>query len=509
MGCVPLQKDDLKSTSTQDEDNGLSHQNEKVDEAHDLKISGGLFLTEGKGDPYLFYEVIKTLGEGAYGQVFKVMNKKTKNIRAMKVINKLKACLDEDDENNLIKEINVLRSLDHPNILKIYEYYSTPRKLYIISELCNGGELFDRISKVKYFNEKVAAHILRQLLSAITFCHSNNVIHRDLKPENILIESENEKEEFFTIKVIDFGTSEIFRKNKLLDKKIGTPLYIAPEVLNNQYNEKCDLWSTGVILYILLCGSPPFYGSNDNEIYKKITSGKYSMKGVEWGEISTDAKDLIKNLLVKDYTSRYSANQALNHPWIKKMKEATDVKTMSKESINKIMGNFQSFSTNQKLQQAALAYIVHNLTKKEDLEEMRKAFVEFDTNGDGKLTKDELINGLLKVKTPTEAKAEVDRIMSMIDNDNNGYIEYEEFLSASLNKEKLLTDENLMQVFELFDKDKSGKVTAGEIKIILSGNAVVSDVVWNQIMKDIDCNGDGELSFKEFRDMMRSIVNKK
>ena len=507
MGCFPLQKDELKSIKTNDGDN---HQEvEKVDKTEDLKISGGLFLSESKGDPYAVYDVLKTLGEGSYGQVFKVQHKKTKNIRAMKVINKLKACLDEEDEKNLVNEINVLRSLDHPNILKIYEYFSSPRKLFIISELCQGGELFDRISKVKYFNEKVAAHILRQLLSAITFCHSNNVIHRDLKPENILIESDNEKEEYFTIKVIDFGTSEIFRKNKLLDKKIGTPLYIAPEVLNNQYNEKCDLWSTGVILYILLCGSPPFYGSNDNEIYKKISQAKYSMKGLEWGEISSDAKDLIKNLLVKDFNTRFSAAQALNHPWLKKMKDATEIKAVSKESLAKIMGNFQSFNAGQKLQQATLAYIVHNLTKKEDLEEMRKAFTEFDSNGDGKLTKDELINGLLKVKTPTEAKAEVERIMSMIDNDNNGFIEYEEFLSASLNKEKLLTDENLLQVFQLFDKDSSGKVTANEIKVILSGDAVVSDEVWNKIMNDIDCNGDGEMSFKEFKDMMKQIVNKK
>jgi len=508
MGCIPLIRDE-KFSKKPSEGEEAEVEKEKVEKTEDLKITGGLFLKEGHGDPYLIYEVIKTLGEGSYGQVYKVMHKTTKNIRAMKVINKLRVCESEEDEKNLVNEINVLKALDHPNILKIYEYYNTPRKLFIITELCLGGELFDRISKVKFFNEKVAAHILRQILSAISFCHSNNIIHRDLKPENILIETDNEKEEYFTIKLIDFGTSEVFRKNKLLDKKIGSPLYIAPEVINNQYNEKCDLWSTGVILYILLCGSPPFYGANNNDIFKKISAGRFNMKGLEWGEISAEAKDLVKNLLVKDFKDRYSAIQALNHNWLKKMKESSEIKSMSKESISKIMQNFQSFKTGQKLQQATLAYIVHNLTKREDLEEMRKAFIEFDSNGDGKLTREELINGLLKVKTPTEAKNEVDRIMTMIDNDNNGYIEYEEFLRASLNKDKLLTDENLLSVFELFDKDKSGKVSSSEIKNILSGNADVSDDVWNQIMKDIDCNGDGEMSFKEFKDMMKSIINKK
>ena len=132
--------------------------------------------------------------------------------------------------------------------------------MFVISELCTGGELFDRLIEVKQFSERVAANIMRQLLSAINFCHENGIIHRDLKPENILIESNNEKDsDFFKIKVIDFGTCELFQ-SKMLNEQIGTSFYIAPEVLKNSYNEKCDLWSCGVILYILLSGSPTFYG---------------------------------------------------------------------------------------------------------------------------------------------------------------------------------------------------------------------------------------------------------
>jgi len=349
---------------------------------------------------------------------------------------------------------------------------------------------------------------MRQLLSAISFCHSNNVIHRDLKPENILIENEQERnKEFFHIKIIDFGTSEVFKKNKLLEKQIGTPFYIAPEVLNNEYNEKCDLWSAGVIMYILLCGSPPFYGNSDEEIYNKVKEGKYSMKSQEWDDISEDAKDLIRNLLVKDYNKRYTADQALNHKWMKSMKENNGVKQIANDKLAKIVENIKNFSTNQKLQQATLAYIVHNLTNKDDLDEIRKVFTEFDENGDGKLTKDELIKGLSRVISPEEAKKEVFRIMDMIDGDGNGFIEFEEFMQCSLHKDKILTDENLKTVFNLFDEDKSGKISPSEIQAVLGGDSDISENVWKEIMLEIDENGDGEIEFDEFKQMMYLIMN--
>ncbi len=518
MGCFPNQGNkncfgmngvNKNNKQALHEEDTTHLKDEKIDKQEKIKVNGGLFLREEKGDPYALYTTTQILGEGSFGQVFKVEHKITKAVRAMKIINKLKVCNSDENEDDLINEINVLKKLDHPNILKLFEFYNTSRKLFIISELCTGGELFDRITEVKYFNEKIAAHIMRQLFSAISFCHHNNVIHRDLKPENILIDSEQEKKkEYFNIKIIDFGTSEVFKKNKLLDKQIGTPFYIAPEVLNNEYNEKCDLWSAGVIMFILLSGTPPFYGNSDEEIYNKVKEGKFCLKSSEWDDISSDAKELIKNLLVKDYNKRYSADQALNHKWIKTMKENSN-KPLSKEHLSKVAINFQDFNCNQKLQQATLAYIVHNLTKKEDLDEVRRAFNEFDENGDGKLSRDELIKGLSKVMTPTEAKEEVNRIMKMIDGDNNGFIEYEEFMQATLSKDKMINDENLQTVFNLFDKDGSGKISPSEIKEILGGDSDISDNVWGDIMKEIDANGDGEIEFDEFKQMMNLILTNK
>jgi len=502
MGCVPVNK---KTITT---DQSKVYVKMKSDKKDNLQINN-MIVQEADGDPYQYYEEINLLGEGSFGKVFKVSHKLSKVIRAMKIINKKDALIGNETEAALIKEINILKSLDHPNILKVYEYFNNKRRLYIITELCTGGELFDKISNEKCFNEKIASHVMRQLLSAVQYCHANGIIHRDLKPENILIESVEEyNKEFFTIKVIDFGTSDKLAKNKMMDKQIGTPFYIAPEVLNNSYNEKCDIWSCGVIMYILLCGVPPFFGNTDEEIYRAVKEGKYTMDGPEWAEISREAKDLIKVMLRKDITKRVSAEEALNHTWFKKMKECTkDNFVISKERLNQVANNLKNFKANMKLQQATLAYIVHNLCEKEDTKEMRDVFLKFDLNGDGRLTREELLKGLSNVMTPNEALAEVNRMMEIIDVDGNGYIEYEEFLRATMNRNKLLTDDNLRIVFNKFDKDKSGKISPEELKGVFGEENKISDDVWNQIVREIDDNGDGEISFEEFKEMMMKLLD--
>ena len=267
MGCIPA-KNNQNSTIIG------NCTNTNVEHVKDLKITKGMLVQESKGDPYEFYEEVKVLGEGSFGKVYMVRHKISRVLRAMKSIHKDKAQLREEEEKAMINEINVLKSLDHPNIMKIYEYFNTEKCLYIITELLTGGELFDRISSSNHLSEKVSKYIMKQLLSAVDFCHENGIIHRDLKPENILIESkEDARNEFFTIKLIDFGTSDKLSKGKMCKVQIGTPFYIAPEVLSNSYNEKCDLWSCGVILYIMLCGDPPFYGDTDNEIYASVKRG--------------------------------------------------------------------------------------------------------------------------------------------------------------------------------------------------------------------------------------------
>lgn len=203
---------------------------------------------------------------------------------------------------------------DHPNIIKVYEFYQDPRFFYMVIELCTGGELFERIQNEHNFNEKTAAKIMYQVLSAVNYCHKNKVVHRDLKPENVMYESLKPDS---LLKLVDFGTSTVFDPKEKMKQKIGTPFYIAPEVLDQKYDEKCDIWSCGVIMYILLCGRPPFGGQNDQQIMDKVKEGEVSFEAQEWEKVSKDAKNLILNMLNKDPNHRYSADQCLQDHWIK------------------------------------------------------------------------------------------------------------------------------------------------------------------------------------------------
>jgi calcium-dependent protein kinase len=295
----------------------------------------------------------------------------------------------------------------------------------------------------------------------------------------------------------------------MLDKKIGTPFYIAPEVLQNFYNEKCDIWSCGVIMYILLCGSPPFYGDTDEEIYAKVREGKFSLDGEEWDEISDEAKDLLKNLLRKDLNKRYSCEDALNHAWLKKY-STRQKKDSNLEILKKAIHNLKDYRAELKLQQAALALIVRNQPNKQEVNDLRKLFTELNEKGDGRLTKEDLLKGMSKVLSHNEALHEVERIMGLIDSDQNGFIEYEEFLRACMNKEKILTHENLLAAFNIFDKDCSGSISAEELKIVLgSGADGIEEDVWTDIIKEFDTKEEGEIAFNQFIEMMNVIILKK
>lgn len=477
--------------------------------SYEVKIFPGLFVKQGNGDPYTKYELISYLGEGGYGKVYRVKHRITGTHRAMKIIH-VKST-SGDHEKKISKEINILKDLDHPNIMKVFEFFCSQNTIFIINELCTGGELFDKIIEVKHFSENVAADIMRQLFSAVNFCHEHGVIHRDLKPENILIETQQEKnKDFFHIKIIDFGTCEILQRNKMLKEQIGTSFYIAPEVLKNSYNEKCDLWSCGVILYILLCGAPPFYGTCEDEIFRKIITCKFSFKHSVWKEISPEAKDLITKLLDLNPKSRLSAKEALEHKWFTMTENKRNLhNTISDESLMTVIKNISEFRAEQKLQQATLAFLVHNLSTQEDLSELKEVFLSFDKNGDGRLTKDELLKGMTRVTTETKIIDCLDELMKTIDTDNNGYIEFEEFIRASIDKEKLLTEKNLKIAFDVFDKDKSGGISASELKMLLGeSNVHTKDVVWKNMIKEIDLNGDGQISFEEFKNMMNKVILK-
>ena len=463
-------------------------------------IDPHLLVKLNTDNPLKNYTVQSRLGEGAFGTVDKVLHKETKTFRAMKKISKKSTTTNESE---ILNEIEMLKKLDHLNLVKIYEFYSTKDDYYIITDYCKSGELFDKIQNEGPFSENQSAYIIYQLLSAVNFCHASHIIHRDLKPENILIDSIKENN-FFDIKVIDFGTAKIFEKSKSEKRRIGSSYYMAPEVLKKNYTEKCDLWSVGVILYILLCKFPPFNGKNDDEIYESIHIGDFDMTQPPFDKISKPCKNLITKLLEKDPEKRITAEQALRHDWFNKTKTKELLFTTAKKNIKSMLNKLCNYKSNFKLQQVAIAFIVHNISQTDEVKRIFSAFQLIDENGDGRITKEELIKGL-KIYDPSilDPKAEVDKIFDTIDTDNNGFLEFEEFARVLIDKKNLLTNDILQFTFNFFDKDKSGEITLQELIEIFGKN---NEEQLKHYVDEVDTDNNGCIEFNEFKEMMIKIL---
>lgn len=368
-------------------------------------------VTKNTGKITDSYELdAKSIGKGTYGDVSKAKHKLTGNYRAVKKIPRSKI----KNWDRFLTEVKILQQLDHPHVIKLYEYFEEKNDVYLVTELCQGGELFDRIIEKEYFDEEQAAHVFRQVLMALNYCHTENIVHRDLKPENFLFMSkENEND----LKIIDFGLSKILHAGKLqrMKTRAGTPYYISPEVLAGNYDVSCDMWSAGCILYILLCGYPPFYGDDNNEILASVQTGEYDFDGEEWDEVSNEAKDLIKKLICKP-ERRLSAQEALNHKWVKNLtKHKQDKSVIKKLKI----GNMKQFNHSQKIKQVALMAIAVQSDPR-DIEELKQIFQELDKNGDGSITFEELQAGL----GSKENGEELLEILRGADTDGSGTINY-------------------------------------------------------------------------------------
>jgi calcium-dependent protein kinase len=483
----------------------------------ETKINMNRLIAENKDAITKSYKIIERLGAGTFGKVYKVLHYPSGTHRAMKVVKK-NSVNYQDDDKNFLKEIELLAKLDHPNILKIYEYYIDDSNYYVISELIQGGELYEQIVKMKTYSEKMAAVIMEQLLSAVCYLHSNNIVHRDLKPENVMLEMKVDdpknknktytKESEMFIKLIDFGAANYLKGE--LNLKIGTPYYIAPEVLKKKYNNKCDIWSCGVILYILLCAYPPFDGDTDDEIIKSVEKAKYTFDGEEWETVSKEAKDLITKMLKYDPDKRISSEDALKHVWFKNILKSTEIDEKKIKLLSNNIQNIQKFNSRHKLQQACIAFLVHQMSSNELTKDLRAIFKKMDVSGDGRLTYDELKEGYKKYfKESNISEADFEELIKSLDGDNNEYIEYEEFLRATVNADLLMTEKNMEMAFAHFDKDGSGKLSPDEIKFVLGVNEtdkIKEAEILKNIISEVDENGDGEVSFEEFKTLMKKFL---
>ena len=468
-----------------------------------------------KGLPQSNYVRGKSLGKGAYGNVYESRNPIFNNKVAMKIIDKNKIELDEINDD-IKSEINILKKLSHPNIVKIYEFYESDNCFYIINEHCKGGQLYEYLTNNKLTEVQLCV-IFYQVFSGLIYLHENNILHGDLKPENILISSVEKNletnEDFAWIKIIDFGTAKIFKKQIKKGENIeGTLYYIAPEVFSGNidiYDEKSDIWSIGIILYRALTRKYPFIGRNEDETIFFIIDKDHDYNNELLLGYSNEVQDLIKKLLMKDPKERPSAKEALNHEWFSKFNGRRLFTNFKKEEMKPFIDNLLNFSYT-KIHQLVIAFLVHNLPETESSQKILKLFRYFNESGNCELSKDELKKGLKEFKDEKEIEEKLDNIFKELDADNNGYIEFEEFLRACIDKKEILNDKYLSYAFKFLDKQNKKLLSPEQIisAFFSEENSALKETM-NKILNNNDYDKNGLISFEEFKNIIYSLDNVK
>ena len=501
-------------------------------------------VMEYQTSPWKYYKELMTLGSGTYGTVKKVsLIKNPLTIRAMKIIPK-ENIMQGIDNSKLIDEISILKQLDHPNIMKIYECFVDKDYFYIISDFCDQGDLLGKIEKIGKMNEIVVKFLMDQIFNAVSYLHSRNVLHGVIKLENILLyTASNNKGRRFTsinidingilelqkeinransvtkrsknyvndmlnyeIKLIDFGCSKYFvnkkKKHQKLSGIIGTTLYCSPEVVDDLYDEKSDEWSCGVLMYILLCGQPPFIGDSEEEIFKKIKKCEYNFKPKEFDEVSNNCKDLIRKLLEPKKKKRIKASEALRHPFFTELFNPNKAMTENKDlNILKKLLNYKKPTS--KFHETIYAYLCNNFISIDEEKKLRAVFRYIDKEEKNSFTKNELKKSLkeINIDLPEELFNE---IFLLLDSNQNDIIEYQEFLRATCNKITLLTNSNLKNTFlALCGGEEKEFINSNDIKAFIFRDSPIEDNIFNEYLEQFGMKKDDKITFKQFSDIIK------
>ncbi|KAJ7545741.1 hypothetical protein O6H91_08G007900 [Diphasiastrum complanatum] len=432
------------------------------------------------------------LGRGQFGVTYLVRNNVTGQQFACKTIAK-KKLVNPADVEDVRREVQILHHLSgYENIVALKGAYEDKYSVNLVMELCEGGELFERITKRGHYSERGAAWICRTMVKVVQICHSLGVMHRDLKPENFLFANRSEDA---ALKAVDFGLSVFYSPGEKFTDLVGSIFYIAPEVLRRSYGPEADIWSVGVILYILLSGVPPFWAKTDQGILDAIRIGHLNFASEPWPSISIGAKDVVKKMLNSNPKERWTATSILQHPWMREDGEAPDVPL-----DNVVLSRMKQFSATNKLKKLALTVIAKSLNE-EEIIGLKKMFMAMDTDKSGTITLEELKNGLTLLGSSL-VESEVTKLMQAADVDENGTIDYTEFIAATMNLNKIEKEDRIRSTFRYFDKDKSGYITIEELNEVLREHSMGDHHIIQDILKEVDTDNDGRINYNEFVAMM-------
>ncbi|CAM0952394.1 unnamed protein product [Alopecurus aequalis] len=448
------------------------------------------------------YRLGAELGRGEFGVTRRCEDAATGEALACKTIRR-KRLRRRADAEDVRREVEILRRMSALDVggggavpvVRLREACEDAKGVHLIMELCEGGELFDRIFARNHYTERAAAKIGRTIAQVVQLFHDNGVMHRDLKPENFLFAS---KAEDSPLKAIDFGLSVFFKPGDRFTEVVGSGIYMAPEVLMRSYGPEADVWSAGVILYILLCGVPPFWGDTDERIAESIIRGEINFEREPWPKVSHTAKDLVKKMLDPNPSTRLTANQVFEHPWLKNADKAPNV------SLGELVrSRLKQFSSMNKFKKKALGVVVKSLPV-EEIDNYTQMFDRMDKDKDGTLTLEELKEGL-RINGHPVPDTEIEMLLEAGDIDGNGTLDCEEFVAVLFHIKKMSNEEYLPKAFKYFDKDGNGYIEMEELmEALADGELGPNEQVVKDIIRDVDTDKDGRISYQEFEVMMKS-----
>ncbi|KAH9329506.1 hypothetical protein KI387_001614 [Taxus chinensis] len=466
--------------------------------AHDFNTGGHVSVLKGAAvgrNIHDKYVLGKELGRGEFGITYLCTDKETDEQLACKSISKrkLRTAIDIEDVR---REVAIMNNLPkHANIVSLKATYEDDSAVHLVMELCEGGELFDRIVARGHYTERAAAAVTRTIVEVVQMCHKHGVMHRDLKPENFLFANNKENS---ALKAIDFGLSVFFKAGERFSEIVGSPYYMAPEVLKRNYGPEVDVWSAGVILYILLCGVPPFWAETEQGVAQAILRGAIDFKRDPWPKVSEHAKNLVRQMLEPDPKLRLTAQQVLDHTWLHNAKKAPNVPLG-----DVVRSRLKQFSVMNRFKKRALRVIAEHLSV-EEVEGIRELFKTMDTNNNGSISFEELKAGLHKAGSQL-SEQEVQLLMESGDVDKNGMLDFGEFVAVSVHLQRMDNDEHLHKAFTFFDKNGSGYIEIDELKEGLAdGLGQDDEEVLNDIVREVDTDKDGRISYEEFVAMMKT-----